>query len=239
MSNTSNYTWKNFKNRTYTSNNPLSPDYDIKLFTPHHYFNTQLTLTYSPFTKYITRPDGKVREESGWPLFFVQVNKAFSNVMSSKTDYLSFETGFNHQIDFGMLGYLVYNCRFYRFVNQKAIAFPDFFHFAGNKTIVSDFRAEDFAYLDYYKYSTTRNALAIHAEYNLNRFITNKIPLIRKLKLNEVVGFHFLKVAELKSHYELTVGLEKLGAIRADFVCSYDGKASPFYSFRFGLKLRQ
>lgn len=239
LTNTSDYTWKNFKNRTYTSNNPISPDYDIKIFLPHHYFNTHLTLTYSPFTKFITRPDGKVREESGWPLLFMHVNKAFGNVINSKTDYLSFDAGFNHQIDFGMLGFVVYNCRYYRFVNRKHVEFPDFFHFGGNKTIVSDFGTEDFAYLDYYKYSNTRDAFAIHAEYNLNRFITNKIPLIRKLKLNEIVGFHFLKVNEIKSHYELTVGLEKLGIIRADFVCSYDGKARPFYSFRFGFKLRQ
>ncbi|HNB34506.1 MAG TPA: DUF5686 family protein, partial [Bacteroidia bacterium] len=220
-------------------NNPISPDYDIKIFLPHHYFNTHLTLTYSPFTKFITRPDGKVREESGWPLLIMHVNKAFGNVINSKTDYLSFDAGFNHQIDFGMLGFVVYNCRYYRFVNRKHVEFPDFFHFGGNKTIVSDFGTEDFAYLDYYKYSNTRDAFAIHAEYNLNRFITNKIPLIRKLKLNEIVGFHFLKVNEIKSHYELTVGLEKLGIIRADFVCSYDGKARPFYSFRFGFKLRQ
>lgn len=237
LKNTSDTHWKDYKHLSYTSNNPLYPGEDLLLFTPHNYAMLKLAMTYSPGTKYITRPDRKIRQESAWPKFNMTLQKAFPDILQSKPDYLSFAAGVSHQIDFGMLGYLDYRGDFYTFLNKNEVYFPDNFHFNGNLTWFTNFELNAFGHLDYYTYSTVHNASALHAEYHLNRFITNKIPYFRKLKLNEIVGFHFLHVKGLPEHYELTIGLEKFGIARVDFVQSFSGKSRPWFSFRCGLKI--
>ncbi len=237
LNNTSETHWKDYKNLSYTSNNPLLPGENTLLFEPHNYALMTLDMTYSPGVKFITRPDRKIRQESAWPKFNVTLRKAFPNLLQSKTDFLSFAAGMRHQIDFGMLGYLDYRGDFFTFIDKKQVYFPDNFHFNGNLTWFTNFNLSTFGYLDYYAYSTVNNASALHAEYHLNRFITNKIPYFRKLKLNEIVGFHFLHVKGLPEHYELTIGLEKFGIARVDFVQSYSGRSKPWFSFRCGLMI--
>lgn len=237
LNNTSETHWKDYKNLSYTSNNPLLPGENTLLFEPHNYALMTLDMTYSPGVKFITRPDRKIRQESAWPKFNVTLRKAFPNLLQSKTDFLSFAAGMRHQIDFGMLGYLDYRGDFFTFIDKKQVYFPDNFHFNGNLTWFTNFNLSTFGYLDYYAYSTVNNASALHAEYHLNRFITNKIPYFRKLKLSEIVGFHFLHVKGLPEHYELTIGLEKFGIARVDFVQSYSGRSKPWFSFRCGLMI--
>ena len=67
-------------------------------------------------------------------------------------------------------------------------------------------------------------------------FIMNKIPLLRKLKLNELAGFRALYVPDKDSYFEASFGLEKLGFIRADFVVGFDEKGNTRTGFVFGVK---
>src|SRR5690606_38788366 len=90
LKNTSDTHWKDYKHLIYTSNNPLYPGEDLLLFTPHTYAMLKLAMTYSPGTRYITRPDRKIRQESAWPKFNMTLQKAFPDILQSKPDYLSF-----------------------------------------------------------------------------------------------------------------------------------------------------
>ena len=145
--------------------------------------------------------------------------------------------GFNHHIDFGMFGNLQYKGEYAWFPVANKIFVPDVQHFKGNQTIFSSFPLDGFNVLDYYSYSTTKPSLALHGEYHFNKFITNKIPLLRKLKLDEVVGAHYLHVEGLPDHLEFSAGFEKLGLLRIDFVQSYTGNKKSSQAIRFGLKI--
>ncbi len=236
LRNTTNYSWIEIK-RDYTSNNPLMPESDQLQFNPYRYCNLGIKVEYSLFSKYITRPDRKIREESPWPVLLFEAWQGLDGVANSATDFLKIQYGFKHQIDFGMLGYVIYQANAYRFVQKSRVPYVDYFHFKGNQTWFSDFNADEFAYLDYYAYSSTQNTYTIHAEYYLNRFLTNKIPYFRKLKLNEIVGFHYINVKQMKPHYEFTFGLEKTAIARMDIIWSYSGNNKPVYGFRCGLKI--
>src|SRR6185369_4265374 len=111
-------------------------------------------------------------------------------------------------------------------------------HFNGNQTFISGFGLTDFKLLNYYQYSTTDPFIEAHAEQNFGGFILNKIPVIRKLKLNEIAGFHYLhpEHSVLKNYYEFSFGIEKLNVFRIDFVTSFaDGKKAST-GFVFGIK---
>src|SRR5207245_1089209 len=91
---------------------------------------------------------------------------------------------------------------------------------------------------DYYKYSTNEDFVEAHGEYNFGGFLLNKIPLIRKLKLNEIAGVHFFSSdSGGKNYLETSFGIEKLRLLRADFVISFlDGKQVST-GFIIGLKI--
>ncbi len=114
--------------------------------------------------------------------------------------------------------------------------FIDWNHFNGNQTLFSSFELRRFDLLEYYKYSTNNEYIHLFAEHEFGGFILNKVPLLRKLKLNEVAGLRFLHVPGVVDYYETSFGLEKLGFIRADVVFSFDGSGSTSTGFVIGLK---
>ncbi|MBL0103937.1 MAG: hypothetical protein IPP51_09385 [Bacteroidetes bacterium] len=67
-------------------------------------------------------------------------------------------------------------------------------------------------------------------------FFLNKIPIIRKLKLQEIAGFHFLKTKTLEQYLEFSLGFEKLGVFRADIFTSFTGKQRGTIGFMLGIK---
>jgi hypothetical protein len=89
--------------------------------------------------------------------------------------------------------------------------FPDYKQFNGNQVLLYKSQINSFLLLDYYRFSTFKEYFEAHVEHNFSGFITNKIPLIRKLKLQEIVDFNYLSTPELKNYYELGVGLQYLG----------------------------
>ena len=98
----------------------------------------------------------------------------------------------------------------------------DYRHFRGNQILFSTFALRKFNLLDYYSRSTREPFAEAHAEYHFNGFILNKIPLLRKLKLDEVAGFHYLKVKGLHDYYECSIGLSKFELLRLDLVLSFE-----------------
>ena len=87
-----------------------------------------------------------------------------------------------------------------KFFNASAISFVDYKHFNGNQTHVKlDGNLSSFNLLPYYSYSTNNQFVETHILYNDNGFISNKIPLINKLAVNIVGGFHQLNLFKYKT----------------------------------------
>lgn len=107
----------------------------------------------------------------------------------------------------------------------KSLYVADYIHFNGNKTFLSSFNLEEFKNLPYYDYSTSDYGFEIHAEQNFGGFFLNKIPLIRKMKLKEILGFHYLQTNLLNNYMEFSAGFEKIGLLRFEvFTSIKDGK---------------
>lgn len=99
----------------------------------------------------------------------------------------------------------------------------DYRHFSGNQTIIaSTDYLNSFKMLPYYTYSTNKYYAEAHVEHHFNGFIFNKIPLIKRTKLQEVAGFHALHNDRLSNYYELNFGIENIfKVVRVDYVLSY------------------
>ena len=93
-----------------------------------------------------------------------------------------------------------------------------------------------FDLLDYYTYSTNDEYVQLYSEHNFGGFLFNKIPGLRKLKLNEIAGYRYLYLPGILQHNEFSFGLEKLGFLRADFVFSFDDHGNTKTGFVIGIK---
>jgi hypothetical protein len=214
---------------SYSSNNPLSPeDNNSAAFNRHHLTKANLLLRFNFGQQYITRPDGKFAiPNDDYPTLSVGYEKAFA-ASEKKYEYHLFSARVNYEITLGNKGILEINTKAGKFYNADQISFVDYKHFNGNQTHIgqSDTYTNVFNLLPYYMASTNDRYSETHIEHNDSGFITNKIPLLKKLNSQLVVGIHNLAIPNRSPYQEFSVGLDNLGfgkvkLFRIDYVRSY------------------
>ncbi|MFC3200163.1 DUF5686 and carboxypeptidase regulatory-like domain-containing protein [Parapedobacter deserti] len=200
--------WK--RNEQYlTSNNPLVPAEDIPLFEENRAFKVGLAVSYDFGTKYETYPNRRIYLPSKWPTFSINYNKGISGVFAADADYdLLVARLYKTGVPLGLYGQLSFDISAGTFLSGKQLYYPDYRHFNGTQTLISDQQLSTFLLLDYYRHSTSANFLEAHSEYNLSSILTSKVPLLRRLKLQEIVGLHYLNTTEASHYGEIHLGLQ-------------------------------
>lgn len=236
LKNRTDYVLWDHENRNYASNNPLDPfDRDsVASFTEHQALTLDLNFRITFKQKYYTRPNQKIILGSKYPTLGVNYRRGIP-VAGAKTDYDFLRLSIHDEINLKLLGHLTYTVAIGKFLTSKYLPFMDYYHFNGNKTLWSMFGPTDFQLLDYYTYSNNSQFAEAHVEQDFGGFILNKLPLIRKLKLNEIAGIHYMTDTKDLNYLEVFFGLSKLQAVRADFVMGFMQNKQVSTGFRFGL----
>lgn len=232
LQNTTDYKFRDVKDREFTSNNPFTPTTETPLFPTYQSFNVSATLSYTVGQKYVTRPDGKFYEESKFPRFQLGYRKGIKGILSSDVDYdlLTLEI-YQEKIRTGLLGYMSFVVGAGKFLNNNSVFYPDAKHFRGNNSTIFPPNLRKFRYLDFYQYSTDRQYFEAHFEHNFAGFFMNKIPLLRKAKLEEFVGVNYLTQPQKKNYTEYFVGLQRL-VFSVSYGWAYDGSKKVDQGFR-------
>ncbi|MBU2374754.1 MAG: DUF5686 and carboxypeptidase regulatory-like domain-containing protein [Bacteroidetes bacterium] len=223
LPNSSNYTFKDYDNRAFTSNNPFSPNVEIPLFATYQNFNLRIGLSYNFSNKYVTYPTGKYYLPSKWPVLNLRYEKAIPGLFGSDANYDFMSLGIRKSdVKLGFYGNFSFNVEAGKFLSSKNISYPDFKHFTGNQALSFTPSQNQFLFLSYYLQSTSNEYLELHAEHNFSGFFTNKIPLLRKLKLQELVGANYLSTSTYKNFKELYFGLSYIG-IKVYYGFAFEG----------------
>ena len=227
LQNTSDYTIRNVKDREFTANNPLEliPFSGAQLFPENQSFKLSFRGTYDFSNKYATYPTGKIHQPSKYPRLGLNLVKGVKSILGSdvRYDFLSVDLT-KSDIKLGMYGQFKFWIGAGQFLNKESLYFPDYRHFVGNLSLSYIPKINNFLFLDFYKNSTAEKFAEVHLEHNFSGFITNKLPLVRKVKLKEVVGFNYLATPALKNYSEVYFGLEYL-TFRAMYGMAYaDGR---------------
>jgi len=232
LKNTNLYTFKDRPDEEYTSNNPFTPNVETPLFPTHNALSISAGLTYTIGQKYTTTPYAKRYEESKYPRFNLSYRKGISGILNSDVDYdlLSFEI-YQQTISAGLLGYSSFAVGAGKFLNNNVVYYPDSKHFRGNNSTLFPPNLRKFRYLDFYQYATDRQYAEAHFEHNFAGFLINKIPLLRKLKLEEIVGINYLTQPDKKNYKELYFGVERFG-FGVSYGYAYDGSKKVDQGFR-------
>lgn len=204
--------------RAFTSNRPVSDELADTGFGSSRVLTVGLSADFKPGQRYISRPDGKFNLGSKWPTFNVQGRLAIPHVLGTDVRYLLLQAGVRDNVPLGLLGTSSFRVNVGGFVGrQEGMTFIDYRHFSGNQTILTG-NFTNFQLLDYYRFSTNNTYLEAHYDHHFNGFIFNKIPVFRKLKLQEVVSLNYLRTAQAGHYVELGAGVEHLlKVLRVDF----------------------
>ncbi len=238
LSNTTDYSWSKDDEKSYTSNNPLLPDNDDPAFATHNTLTLNLGIQFFFKRNYSTYPDLRLYHRSNKPVLTLHYKKSVSGLGSSVNyDYADFQV--TDKIDFKNFGNSHYKLVVGGFFNTDSMSFIDYKHFNGNQTIfLRNKTLSSFNSLEYYKFSTQKAFFEAHYEHHFDGWVVNKLPLVRKLKFQTLVGVNFLYTEEKKDYTELFFGVENIfNMFRVDFVGQYtqEDKFSP--QFRIGMDL--
>jgi hypothetical protein len=227
----------------YTSNNPLNESaYGIAPFDTHNIVKLNVMARINFGQEYLSYPDSKFNiTKDKYPTLLVGYEKGLGATIDDY-NFDQIKARIYQSFNVSNLGRFNYNLRAGKFFNADDISFVDFQHFNGNQIHVSrrGNYTDVFNNLGYYDLSTNDSYLEMHAEHDFNGFIMSRIPLLKKLNFNLVVGAHALSTPDHKPYQEYTIGLDNIGwgkwrFLRVDYVRSYQ---SGFLSdaLVFGLK---
>jgi hypothetical protein len=231
--NTSNYSFAK-SNKDYTSNNPIpnsSPGYS---FVNNKALTVDLKVEYTFKQRYYTMPNMKYITGSKYPKLVLNYKKGI-NAMGSVVNYDLITFGIEQALNLKRFGKSDYAITAGTFLNNKSMYFMDYYHFIGNKTLFSNFGLSNFQLLDYYTYSTKKQFIEGHWEHNFVGLFLNKVPLLKKLKLQEIGKISVLTTDGINSYSEISIGVKRLG-FRADFVTSFSNQQKLSNGIRIGIE---
>ncbi|MCJ8209341.1 DUF5686 and carboxypeptidase regulatory-like domain-containing protein [Mucilaginibacter sp. RS28] len=224
-----------YQQKKYTSNNPFTPDADLPVFPQNQSFKINITTSYDFSNQYVTYPSGRYYLPSNYPKIEVSYTKAIKNIFGSDASYNLLTAGVSKSaLSLGTWGRSSFYIGGGKFFNRSAIYYTDYVHFLGDADLSYRVSPRRYLLLDLYKYSTPDKYLEGHFEHNFSGLFLNEVPLIRKLKLQEIVNFNYLSTQSLKNYFEVAGGVQYLN-MRLMFARSFHGGTKVESGFRFGV----
>ncbi len=207
--------------------NQFTPNYPYEQigsqFTPNHAVIAGVSLQYRPGQRYIQYPGRKVSIGSKYPTLMLSYQKGINGILGSDVNFDKWQFSIWDNVNFKIPGQLFYRFSAGGFFNTHQVFIQDYQHFNGNQTLFASTYLNSFQLAPYYANSTTARFYADgHIEHHFNGFLTNKIPLFRRLNWFLVAGSNAFYVNSNNNYVELFGGLENIFKIlRVDVVGSY------------------
>lgn len=214
----------------FTANNPLAPnDFDSAPFEDHNIAKIGITGRINFDQKYYNYPDGKYNvTNSDYPTLYFSYEKGFAATVDDY-NFDHFKMMANQRVSLQNKGDFEYSLKGGKFLNGENISLVDHQHFNGNLTHIKlDPSINQFNLLPYYGYSANDTYGELHAEHNFKGYLLGKIPLLRSLNFNTVIGVNSLWTTGNKPYSEYSVGISNIGfgkyrILRVDYVKAYQG----------------
>jgi hypothetical protein len=222
LKNTSDILLIDDKSKLFSSNDPRNELTHDSMFKSNNALTAEIIFSIRFKQKYVSTPNQKIITGSKYPRLSLGYKKAIP-ILNATANYDLASAMIYDDLNLGLFGRLGFRLKGGMFLNTKKLLFMDFKYFLGNQTLfnTNDYLSS-FRLLPYYTYSADKWFVESHAEHHFNGFIVNKIPLVKKLPIQEVAGFHLLMSNKLEQYYEINFGIENIfNAIRLDYVLGY------------------
>ena len=170
----------------------------------------KLTISYTPFQKYMREPHRKVVLGSKWPTVFAYYEKGIPSLFGSDVNHDYLLLGINQTFKISTFGTSKYRLTSGRFLNAKVLREVDYKYHRRSDPIW--FSNPMYSYQDIDTSLPTLDwYFESHFIHHFNGALINKIPFMKKTRITSVVGGGYLYVPEHKwQHYEAYAGLERV-----------------------------
>jgi len=237
LENTSDFTFRDIKNRDFTPNYP----YEIvsSNIIRHQALSAQFGISWQPGARYIKLPDQKINIGSKWPSMSLVYTQGMNGLLGSDVDYAKWKFTLSDIMRLKLAGVFNYRVGAGGFLQSRKIGVIDFNHFNGNIARFATAYLNSFQLLPIYEFSNTAKFYTLaHVEHHFNGFLTNKIPGFRKLNWYLVGGANTFHVRKT-DYLELFGGFENIfKVLRLDYYFTFrDGQAGKS-GLRIGLTTR-
>ena len=177
----------------------------------HHSFVSHLVLEYTPRHRYRIQNGTKVYTESKFPSFKLEYKGAFANILRSDARFDLVELSIRQKINFGIDDHFSYSVNAGKFLNDKQVYFEDFQHFNTKPTgfMFSSYE-NSFRLLPFYQFSTRKQFLDMHGNWQSRRLILKQLPIIKNSLVSENIFINVLSTPELNNYIETGYGISNL-----------------------------
>jgi Family of unknown function (DUF5686)/CarboxypepD_reg-like domain len=205
----------------------FTPNYPYELisqnFSPNQALIAGLDLQFKPGQRYIEFPDNRISIGSKYPTLALSFRAGIPNLLGSDVNFEKWQFSVWDDINFKLKGVFKYRFGVGGFLNSKSVYVMDYQQFNGNQTFYANPYLNSFQLAPYYQNSTIASIYGVgHIEHHFNGMLTNKVPLLRNLQWNLVVGSNAFYVNSSNNYLEIFAGLENIFKLfRIDVVGSY------------------
>jgi hypothetical protein len=244
LENTTDFSFADKGSDRYSSNVPEN----LKALAPWEVHNAaliKLSISYQPGYTYAYYKDYKIANLSHAPVFDLSYDKGIPDIGNSKVNFDKWKLMLHGNIDLKKYGIVGYNTGFGGFLNSAYVSIADLMHLYGNKGIgIASPYLYSFQFAQYYDFSNKEPFYdETHVEYNLNGFISNKLPGFKQAKINFLIGSNIFYARQSDYYTEAFFGLDNIGFgkfryLRVDFVQSWDSHGGRNSGFRVGINTR-
>ncbi|MBL0334933.1 MAG: carboxypeptidase-like regulatory domain-containing protein [Chitinophagaceae bacterium] len=179
-------------------------------FDPYNATYNEVKVYFTPGQKYIREPHEKIYLGSKLPTFYVIWRKGIPGIFQSEVDFDYLEFGLEQKINLGVAGNTSYIFKTANFLNRNDLRIIDYkFMRRGDPIFFQDphkaFQALDSTFPVFQRFWQGN---LVH---EFNGALVNKIPFMKKLKIQEIAGGGILLAKERGLRYiEVFAGLERV-----------------------------
>ncbi|MEI8113773.1 MAG: DUF5686 and carboxypeptidase regulatory-like domain-containing protein [Bacteroidia bacterium] len=177
----------------------------------HQSFESHMVLEYTPRLRYRIRDHVKMYAGSKYPSYSLEYAGAYSGVFGSDSRFDLVKLGIHQKIGFGISDHFSYSVSTGWFINNRKVYFEDFQHFNTQPTsFMFSASGNSFRLLPFYAYSTSKQFLESHVNWQARRMILKLLPLIKNLSASENLFVNYISTPELMNYVETGYGLSNL-----------------------------
>lgn len=179
-------------------------------FDPYNATYNEVKLYLTPKLKYIRDAREKIFLGSKWPTFYTIWRKGVPKLFNSKIDFDYLEFGLIQSINLGVIGNTSYIVKSGDFLNTKDLRIIDYKFMRRGDPLLFQNPQKSFQALDS-TFPVFKRYYQGNLVHEFNGFLVNKIPFMKKLKIQEIAGGGFLIAPERDLKYlEFFTGLERV-----------------------------
>ncbi len=228
-------------------------DYDYRAYTPNipqanveeaqllqsKAATIALGISYTPKRRYYIRNHTKYPAESKYPTFSVNYKKAINGLFNTDADYDFISAGIRHAFNTGFNDHLWYAVSAGKFLNTKNMHFADFKHFSANpRTVMLGNSNGTYRLLNYYEASTGEGYIEGHLNWESDRFLLKRLPILNNTIISEKLSLKFLSMPHLSNYMEAGYGLKNIFLLfDAELVNGFNNFSHTFTKIKFSITL--